>query len=74
MKVTSIRLDPPVLKKLEKISNNLSVDLTTIIKQTIKVGLDVSEKVSKSPLDKVPQKWRSPELLYLSEGLRTYDI
>lgn len=70
MKVTSIRLEPKTLVKLEKVSENLSQDLTTTIRQTIRVGLDVSEKTSRYPLEEIPQKWRSPELLFLSEGLR----
>ena len=70
MKVTSIRLEPETLKTLEKVSENLSQDLTTTIRQTIRVGLDVCDKTSKFPLEKIPQDWRSPELLYLSEGLR----
>lgn len=70
MKVTSIRLEPETLKKLEKVSGNLSQDLTTTIRQIIRVGLNVSEKTSRFPLDQIPQKWRSPELLFLSEGMR----
>lgn len=70
MKVTSIRLEPETLKILEKVSENLSQDLTTTIRQTIRVGLDVSEKTSKFPLEQIPQNWRSPELLFLSEGMR----
>lgn len=73
MKVTSIRFDPKILEKLERISASSNVDLTTIIRQVVFVGLDISAKTSRVPLEKVPQEWRTPELLFLSEVIRQRD-
>jgi hypothetical protein len=73
MKVTSIRFDPKILEKLEGISASSNVDLTTIIRHVVFVGLDISGKVSRVPLEKVPQEWRTPELLFLSEVIRQRD-
>jgi len=70
MKVTSVRFDSDTLVKLEQISHSSNVDLTTIIRQVVRVGLDISLKVSRSPLEKVPRSWRTPELLFLSEVIR----
>ena len=73
MKVTSIRFDQATLNELEQISIRANVDLTSVIRQVTHIGLDLSKKVARAPLSEVPQKWRTPGLLFISEVIRQQD-
>ena len=55
------------LQKIQAISTETDMDLTTTLRMLIQVALDVAEKSPKVPISKIPEEFRSPEFMFLRE-------
>ena len=67
MKVLSLRLPDLKLKRIQAISNETDMDVTTTLRMLLRVALDVAEKSPKVPISKIPEEIRSPDFMFLRE-------
>lgn len=67
MKVVTLRLPDPTIRKLKSISEKTDMDMTSTLRMLLKVAFDVVEKTSTISPSKIPEIIRSPEFMFLRE-------